>query len=343
MIATENECLSLGSAIDFQWFSNREILVSGASGMLGSYFCSAMLVGSRLQGVAPPKFTLIVRSKESTNLKQFNREPNVEVIESELLEWIPDREFDFLIHAASPASPTKYQNSKSVTDPNVGWIEHLAKTRMPVKTLFVSSGEVYGPNAPKYVDENFAGNPIPDSPRAVYPLSKLAGESALSELFKRGSTVSYIARLFHTFGPGLRPDDGRSFSDFLWAAAMGMPIELRSSGEDIRTFLYVQDAIAGLLTILTKGDPGEMYNVGSDVPLKIIDFAEKVGRIGGVEVLSGNVDSCRNSDYIHSPNKSFIPSNKKLTSLGWSQVVSIEQGIESTLNWMKTRASNDRK
>jgi len=337
LILTKSEFLTLAEQIDFRYFENKSVLVTGATGMLGSYMCSTLLMGARIQGVTPPNLTLLVRSVRSPNLKYFSHEPSVQIYETELLDWAPDRIFDILIHAASPASPTKYGDSKSVSDSNSGWLERLAEASMPKATLFVSSGEVYGSNAPKNVDEDFVGESIPDSPRAIYPLAKLAGESTVLKLFDNGATIGYIARLFHTFGPGLRPDDGRSFSDFLWAAANGLPIRLRSSGSDIRTFLYVEDAVSGLLTVLIKGVPGGIYNVGSNVPVSILDFAKEVGKTGGVQVHLGDLDSGQNATYVHSPNKCMIPSNNKLALLGWRQMVSMNEGISKTIDFMRKR------
>lgn len=343
LILTEVECLSLLETLDFRFFEDKSVLVTGATGMLGSYLCSSLIMGARFQGVAPPNLTLLVRSAKSPNLEYLSQEPRVEIIQTELLDWVPDRIFDILIHAASPASPTKYGDSKSVLYSNSGWLERVAGARMPRATLFVSSGEVYGPNAPKGVEEEFIGTEIPDSPRAVYPIAKLAGESTLLKLFNDGLTLGYIARLFHTFGPGLRPDDGRSFSDFLWAAANKSAIRLRSSGDDVRTFLYVLDAISGLLTVLVKGVPGDIYNVGSDAPVSILDFAKEVGRIGGVKVHLGDTKADQNSNYLHSPNKSIIPSNKKLALLGWREAISMDVGISTSLEFMRARIAQVRK
>jgi nucleoside-diphosphate-sugar epimerase len=250
------------------------------------------------------------------------------------LNWRPKQVFDCLIHAASPASPTKYADSSAVFDSNVTFLKSFDEGKIPNQVLYISSGEVYGPDAPDLIDESFVGNPIPDSPRAVYPRSKIEGEAVLSSLFERRQTDAYIARLFHSFGPGLREDDGRSFSDFLWAAAKGNPVELRSAGEDIRTFLYLQDAVAALLQILTLGTPGEIYNVGSETALSVRGFAEKVALLAGVQVRVPVKYGSDHIEYTHSPNKSIVPSNKKLRDLGWREIVPLEVGIRNTLDWM---------
>jgi UDP-glucuronate decarboxylase len=335
VIVNTFDTLELAGRFDFGAFSGKEILITGSSGMLGSYLSHSMIACAKLQGHKSPKLTLLVRKKASPNLRGLDLESSVKVVETELLSWRAKQLYDCLIHAASPASPTKYADSSMVFDSNVTFLKSFDEGKIPKKVLFTSSSEVYGPNSPDLIDESFIGNPIPESPRAIYPKSKLEGELVLSEMFERGQTQPYIARLFHTFGPGLREDDGRSFSDFLWAAAKGDPVELRSPGADVRTFLYLQDAVAAMFHILTQGTPGEVYNVGSETPLSIRGFAEEVGGASGVQVIVPTQVSPNQDDYKHSPNRSIIPSTKKLRGLGWSEVVPLEVGIKNTLEWMR--------
>ncbi len=341
MIVSNFDALGLAERLDFGPFSGKELLITGASGMLGSYLTHSIIACTRLQGYKAPNLTLLVRKKSSPNLRGMDSDHAVKVVESELLSWRPKQAYDTLIHAASPASPTKYANISEVFDSNVTFLKSFGAGETPKQILYISSSEVYGPDAPDVIDESFVGNPIPESERAIYPKSKLEGEKVLSKMFERGQTNTYIARLFHTFGPGLRQDDGSSFSDFLWAAAKGNPVELRSPGEDIRTFLYLQDAVAAMLQILTKGDPGEIYNVGSETPLRIRDFAEKVGLSSGVQVKIPKGLPRNHVDYNHSPNKSIVPSTKKLRGLGWSPIVPLDVGIGGTLDWMRGELVRD--
>jgi UDP-glucuronate decarboxylase len=334
VIVSNSDALGLAERVDFGSFSGKEILITGASGMLGSYLTHSLIAGARLQGHTSPNLTLLVRQKSSPNLRGLGFGSSVKVVETELLNWRTKQVYDCLIHAASPASPTKYADSSAVFDSNVTFLKSFDKDKVPNQVLYISSGEVYGPDAPDLIDESFVGNPIPDSQRAVYPRSKIEGEAVLSGLFERRQTQAYIARLFHSFGPGLREDDGRSFSDFLWAAAKGNPVELRSAGEDIRTFLYLKDAVAALLQILTLGTPGEVYNVGSETALSVRGFAEKVALLAGVQVRVPVKYGSDHMEYTHSPNKSIVPSNKKLRDLGWREIVPLEVGIRNTLDWM---------
>jgi nucleoside-diphosphate-sugar epimerase len=205
----------------------------------------------------------------------------------------------------------------------------------PRATLFVSSGEVYGANPPVGVDEDFQKAFIPETKRDVYPKAKLAAEHALGEMWQLGYTTPFIARLFHTFGPGLREDDGRSFGDFLWSAARGKKVVLKTSGQALRTFLYLEDAIAGLLTVLTRGGGGEIYNVGSENPVSILDFAKVASNSAdvGIEILLN--EEKMETLVAPSPSSRIVPSCQKLRNLGWAQEISMEESISRTISWIK--------
>jgi UDP-glucuronate decarboxylase len=334
-VLSANESESLASRIDFSAFSRSEILVTGASGMIGAYIASSLIQGCSIQGLHPPKLTLLTRASGSGNISIFPGNPYVRIIETELVEWKVDRSFDFLVHAASPASPTKYNDPQAVIQANLGFLESIQRQIMPRSTLYISSGEVYGSIPPRLVDEDYRQAVIPKSARAVYPEAKIAAELLLWDMGERGQTLPFVARLFHSFGPGLRRDDGRSFGDFLWSAASGKDILLLSSGSAIRTLLYIEDAVAGLLTILTKGTAGEAYNIGSDVPTSISEFAELVGRVAGVKVTYPSSADEPQVEYVQSPNQSIVPSNAKVSQLGWRQMVPLDTGVRRCLEWIK--------
>lgn len=331
--AAESE--SLASRVDFQSVSGSEIVVTGASGMIGAYISFSLLEGCALQGLPPPKLTLLNRALNSGNISRFSGIPHVRIVNTQLVGWQVDRSFDFLIHAASPASPTKYNDPQAVVQANLGFLESLQKQSMPRSTMYISSGEVYGSSPPSSVEENFNEAAIPPSGRAVYPQTKIAAERLLWEMGVAGLTSPRVARLFHSFGPGLRRNDGRSFGDFLWSAASGRNVSLLSSGAAIRTFLYIEDAVAGILTVLTKGTAGEAYNIGSDKPMAVSEFADLVGRVAGVNVQYPSSSEESQVGYLHSPNQVIVPSIAKASQLGWSQMVPLEKGVKRTLDWIQ--------
>jgi dTDP-glucose 4,6-dehydratase len=266
---------------------------------------------------------------------------NVTVVETALSTWHSDFEFDYCIHAASPASPTQYLDAEAVSQANVGFLTSLSKGRIPSVLLFLSSGEIYGPKAPLGISENFEGEPAPKSLRSIYAEAKKMAEFEVMQLGQEGRTKAIVVRLFHSYGPGVGLKDGRSFADFLWSGALGKDITLRSDGSDVRTFLYLEDSIAGILLCLTGGRAQEVYNVGSEIPYKVADFADAVGRLSGVGVIKPPSRASQGPPYINSPNKFLVPSNSKLQSLGWSQQVPLEEGILRSIRWIrKSEASS---
>jgi nucleoside-diphosphate-sugar epimerase len=331
---SQKESESLAQRIDFTKIADRDILITGASGMVGSFLTCALIEGCRIQNLPLPKISVLARSVQSRNLNQFTEDLGVTIIETALSSWKIDKPYDFLIHAASPASPTQYGDTRSVIEANVGFLENIATQEVPRTTLFVSSGEVYGPNSKLEIQETDSLEHIPNGSRSVYPQAKVTAENLLRRMGEDGITKPLVARLFHSFGPGLREEDGRSFGDFLWSAAQGRDIQLLSSGEAIRTFLYLEDAVAGLLAVLTEGVSGEAYNVGSELPVTILDFATLVAEIAGVKITKSEDFDVLEGGYTHSPNSSIIPSNRKLRDLGWGHVVPLPEGINRSLEWI---------
>lgn len=341
-LVSQKEVESLLQRFDFRRLAGTRLLLTGATGMVGSYLCDVILRSCEAAGFVPPELTLLARKASRINLVTISNHKNVTVVETSLSTWHSDLEFDYCIHAASPASPTQYSDAEEVSEANVGFLKSISKGRLPAVLLFLSSGEIYGPRAPLGVSEGFEGEPAPKSLRSVYPEAKKAAELLLMQLGEEGRTKPIVARLFHSFGPGVNRNDGRSFADFLWSGALGQDIALRSSGSDVRTFMYLEDSIAGILSCLTLGSTQEIYNVGSDTPNQVADFAEAVGRLCGVDVIKHPSGNLEKDPYLHSPNRSLVPSNAKLQNLGWSQQVSLEEGIRRSIWWIRMRLAENR-
>lgn len=313
---------------EFSLCSGKRILITGASGMVGSYLSESIIYVLKELGQQPAEITILVRGIDNPNLQYVKNAPGVELVVTDLSRWKPDKSFDFVIHAASPASPTQYDSPEEIQNSNIGFLRNLLDSDFEIgKILFISSGEIYGVNAPVPILESYKGSIDTSSKRSNYPLAKLAGET-----ITLSHTGGRVARLFHSYGPGVRSNDGRSFADFLWAASRGKEILLRSAGSDVRTFLYTQDSVIGLLKVLFAEEVSPIINVGSSVPLTIKDFALAVANISNSPISFDNHQIDEN--YVPSPNHMIIPSTQLLESLGWRQSVGLEEGIKRTLNWI---------
>ena len=141
-----------------------------------------------------------------------------------------------------------------------------------------------------------------------------------------------IARLFHTYGPGMKLGDGRVHSDFIESIIQGKDIIMKSNGEAIRTFCYVADAVSSLFTILLKGSVGEAYNVGSDKKMTIRKFADIVADVYPGKKL-GVLKDTRDQGirYLSSQNMTLCPRLTKIRNLGWKDRVSLKKGLLRTI------------
>ena len=331
-LLTAEEVQSIANRIDFEKYANKRVVITGASGLIGGYLANALLECSDFLGRNAPEVVAVSKSGRFPNLENLGNQSKLSFIKLDLEKEELDFDFDVLIHAASAASPTVKISRESIFEVNCKSLRRLGTVPGNVeRVLFISTGEVYGTDAPRKVAEDFIGQFDRTTYRANYPEAKLAGEE-LTTALKEVGISGRVARLFHSFGPGLRKDDGRSFADFLWAATLGeLPI-LRSSGMLIRSFLYLEDSIVGLLKVLDSGIETPI-NVGSDLDLTISEFASRVSSISG---LGGEVlFQTKESETVFSPNDVVLPSNELLRSTGWNQEVDLDVAIARTIDWIK--------
>lgn len=332
----DDESLDLICAqVDFSSFSGKKILITGGTGMVGSYLAEAIIRGTKLHGIAFTEMKITGKSISSELMSKFSKFSNVIISADSLSDSLTIGNYQVIFHLASPASPTQYTDLESLLQINSDCLVNLIGS-FTEKFVFVSTGEVYG-NKGGILSEQDSGVFGRESPRDWYPYAKLSGERKSNELCIKHGSELYIVRLFHTFGPGVRRNDGRSFADFLYSSANGVPPRLYSDGLSLRTFLFSADAIVGILTIATKGRNFNIYNVGSNVPISILDFAKRVSELAG---LGGrlHMDTQSNSGYLQSPNKVLIPNLDRIFELGWKIRVPLDSSIEKTLAYINSES-----
>lgn len=287
-----------------------KILITGASGMLGSE-----LVRS-LQEFKPhiQLFGLVHKSPLPEG---------VLVVEEAGLK---PGSFDAALHLGSPASPSSHIDPLAVCDANVRLTHKVLESLKPGGTfMFFSTGEVYGPKSALGITESEIPSPVTTGPRSYYPLSKLMGESIANSRF---DVRSVVFRVFHTFGPGLRSDDGRAFADFLWGAALNGRVSMSSDGSSVRSFMYLADFSSAVLLALEDESVKGTYNLGSSNPMTLRQFAERVSEVTKKPIAQANSLS------LGSPIKELTPNTSKLENHGWSRKFNEDDAILHTWNWI---------
>lgn len=242
---------------------------------------------------------------------------------------------DQIYHLACPASPVFYQKDGLATLRIAfeGTLNALLNAeRHKARLLLASTSEVYGDPLVSPQPETYFGNVNTWGPRACYDEGKRAAEALCYEFQSQGRADVRVARIFNTYGPGMRLDDGRVMAEFISAAIAGRPIRLDAGGEQTRTFCYVTDTIAGLMALMAVQDVRRPVNVGSDIEIRLRDFAKVIlSEIGG------------ESSIYSSPRRPDDPMRRcpALTAaqglLGWSPRVSLPDGLRRTVADIRAR------
>lgn len=324
--------------INWQAFANANILITGANGFLPAYMAKTLLnLNATLLKHSPCRVLALVRNYKHAKevfAPYLDRQDLVLITQDVSEPLALPYPIHYIIHAASPASPRFYKDAPlSVIYPNVlGTINmlNLARTNPVRSILYFSSGEVYGEFAGE-IDENAYGIVDPTALRSCYAESKRMGENLCIAYGSEYGLPVKIVRPFHTYGPGMKLDDGRVFADFVRSVVMGQDIVLTSSGEAKRSFLYLSDATLAYFLILTKGANNEAYNVANEQG--IISIKELAQIIVGLFPEKGLQVRFEppNESYMPSPILSCDVKTAKLNALGFSPKVSIEEGFSKTI------------
>lgn len=306
-------------------------LITGAGGLIGSCLTDALILANE-QG-AGFRIYAIGRSK-SRLAERFGDAPGLILMEQDVakpfsLPCPPD----YVIHAASNADPRSYAafpmetmltnvlGAKNVLDACKG---------APARILLTSTFEVYGRLEQDRCREDDYGEIDYNRIRACYPESKRVAELLFRTAYSEYGMQTLIARLSSIYGPTMKETDNKAHAQFLRNALRGENIELKSSGEQRRTYCYVMDAVSGLLTILFSGKAGEAYNVANrNAVATIAEVAETAARLSGTRVIRKEASAEEKKGYsvpIHC-----VLDTEKLEALGWKGEYSLKRGMEETL------------
>jgi nucleoside-diphosphate-sugar epimerase len=339
-----SEDLSTIVDADLPWsqFDGATVMVSGASGFIGSHLVEALLHRNEVRLTAKTTVIALSRnqSRAAARFKAYSGRKDLHILTQDVVSPIAyTGKLDFVIHAASNASPIHYASDPVGTHlaNTLGTYNllRLASERSCRSFLFISSGDVYGVvrGENPLISEDTFGVLDPMQIRSCYGESKRSGENLCACWTHQHGLPTKVARLSHTYGPGLAPDDGRVFADFVACAVAGKDIVLTSDGTATRPFCYITDAIIGLFTIMLLGTSGEAYNLANDdATISVAELARVVADCVpdfGIKPVFDT--SARPSRYVPSQNAGGIVDTRKLRALGWKPTVMPRIGFSRTI------------
>jgi len=306
-----------------------KILVSGCAGFIGSHLCEYLLKASHtIVGID----NYITGKEENMNSLLVSK--NFKFIRGDVADrnFSIDDKFDYVLHLAALASPVFYYkypiNSLTVGAVGTQNMLEVAK-KSNAKFLLTSTSEIYGDPEIHPQPEKYWGNVNPIGIRSVYDESKRYSE-AITMAYKRYYGLkTHIVRIFNTYGPRMRKDDGRVVPEFIMSALNNKPIPVFGDGKQTRSFCYVDDMVKGISAMMDSEVPGPI-NLGNPEEFTIIELAKKVKNSIG-----------SSSDIIFKPLPEDDPKRRKpiiekaMKILNWKPIWTLEEGLKETIEWFK--------
>ncbi len=305
------------------------ILVTGAAGFLGSHLVDRLLgEGHDVVGID----NLITGSPH--NVSHLEGEPRFEFIQQDVTKYLDiPGELDGIFHFASPASPVDYLELPIQTLKVGSLGTHnalgLAKAR-GARLLLASTSEVYGDPAVHPQPESYWGNVNPIGPRGVYDEAKRFAEAITMAYHRYHGVDTRIVRIFNTYGPRMRPGDGRVVSNFIVQALLGEPLTIYGDGSQTRSFCYVSDLIDGIVRLFFDGAAHEPVNVGNPDEYTIRQLADVV------LATTGSPSEIRMVPLPTDDPKQRRPDITRARELlGWSPQVPLDVGLRHTIAYFE--------
>lgn len=333
------------ASLNLPWekLNNKAILISGASGLIGSCFIDTIMELNKI-GMNCKVYALgrnIEKAKErfkycwDTSLFEF--------ISHDINEPLIDKgieEVDYVIHLASNTHPIAYATDPigTITTNIIGTKNMLdfAVEKNVTRFAFASSNEIYGENRgdTEKFDEDYCGYINSNTMRAGYPESKRCGEALCQAYIQQNGLDAVVPRLTRSYGPTMLMSDTKAISQFIRKAICNEDIILKSEGTQYYSYTYVADAISGLFTILLCGKCGEAYNIADDASdIRLKDLAKIIADISGNKVIFELPDELEKVGYSKAT-KARLTSDK-LKKLGWKAKYSITEGVQRTVDILK--------
>jgi nucleoside-diphosphate-sugar epimerase len=304
----------------------KSALVSGAAGFVGSHLVDRLLE----EGFAVVGVDNFITGKEE-NLNSAKSNSKFSFLDLDVVIEIPDlgMKFDYIFHAASPASPPKYfeypietMMVNSIGTKNLLDLAEKNNSRF----IFFSTSEVYGDPLEHPQRESYWGNVNPIGPRSIYDEAKRFGEALVAQYVREKKVDAGIIRIFNTYGPRLDPHDGRVVSTFIRQAISGEALTVNGDGNQTRSFCYITDLIDGIFKMAESHEFGPI-NLGNPNEMTLNELIKEISKL-----LSKNLDTTNLPELKDDPVRRKPDISLAKEKLGWEPKVSLTQGLQLLIN-----------
>lgn len=306
----------------------KTVLITGGAGFIGSHLCDFLLEKG---------YFVICMDNYATgkndNIKHILDNPHFKLVEQDITKYIKiDEKLDYILHFASPASPVDYQKipiqTLKVGSLGTHNLLGLAKEKK-AKFFLASTSEVYGDPLVHPQPESYWGNVNPVGPRSCYDEAKRFAESITVAYHNIHKVDTKIARIFNTYGPRMRKEDGRVVPNFINQALSGKPLTVYGDGSQTRSFCYVSDLIEGIYRLMVS-DINEPVNLGNPDEKTVMEFAQIILKLTKSSSKIVFRPLPENDPKTRCPD---ITKAKKL--LKWQPRISLEEGLNKTVEYFK--------
>ena len=313
------------------------ILITGGGGFLGSHLCDRFIAEGHTVLCLD---NFITGSR--TNIDHLLAKPTFQLINQDITKpFEPSGSLDYVLHFASPASPIDYLKYpiQTLKVGSLGTLNSLGIARAKkAKLLLASTSEVYGDPQVHPQPESYWGCVNPVGPRGVYDEAKRFAEALTMAYHRQHGIDTRIVRIFNTFGPRMRLDDGRAVPTFVAQALRGEPLTVFGDGSQTRSFCYIDDLVEGICRVMATSEH-EPVNLGNPDERSILEIAKEVlrhcnGTPSRIQFRPLPVDD---------PKQRRPDISKAETLTGWRPRVSLNEGIASTIAWFRQRMRTSNK
>ena len=318
----------------YEKLRNKTVLITGATGLIGQALVNRLLK-------LDVKIAAVVRSLKKAN-DLFGAEAPISYIVSDVTELdIKPYDFSYIIHAASNTS------SKAFVENPVGVINtaiigtqktlEIARLSKVQGYLYLSSMEVYGtPDTDDKISELHSTDLNTMAPRSAYPESKRMCECLCASYASQYGVPAKVVRLAQTFGPGVQYDDGRVFAEFARCVIEERDIVLHTKGETKRNYLYTEDAVDAILTVMLDGNVGEAYNAANeDTYCSVYEMAKLVAKECADRKINVIIEAGNASSFGYAPTLHMNLDTTKLRELGWKPTTVLSEMFWATIDSMR--------